>query len=332
MGLLDKAGGAGNTEDKPKVVAKAKAKPAAKAKAVAKQVVAEPVQTVADAKPVGKKEKKKREKKQKAPRPTGLPEGFELANKLDRSMSWFVNFGWNFGVLIAALVMMSSDTGMVTTILIIVSFCMMVSNVIILPIKTGRTLGQFVSRVKYIDYNGEKSNPIQGMLSNSIGIFSLLGLIMVLINGSKLSDGATPITFTVIGAIFVIMWIVNWQFKRSSQYNQGLYDLMFGAYLVKHVPTESEETSGFWAKFESMGDYGDKFAARREAKRVAREEKANAETENEEETENSQQSDDGNDDAKPKAKAKAKPKAAAKAKPKAAAKAKPKAKAKSKDE
>ena len=48
MGLLDKAGGAGNTEDKPKAVAKAKAKPAAKAKAVAKQVVAEPVKTVAE--------------------------------------------------------------------------------------------------------------------------------------------------------------------------------------------------------------------------------------------------------------------------------------------
>ena len=83
------------------------------------------------------------------------------------------------------------------------------------------------------------------MLSNSIGIFSLLGLIMVLINGSKLSEGATPITFTVIGAIFVIMWIVNWQFKRSSQYNQGLFDLMFGAYLVKHVPSESEENLVF---------------------------------------------------------------------------------------
>ena len=181
MGLLDKAGGAGNTEDKPKVVAKAKAKPVAKAKAVAKQVVAEPVQTVEDVKPVEKKEKKKREKKQKTPRPAGLPEGFELANKLDRSMSWFVNFGWNFGVLIAALFMAASDTGTITTILFAVSFVMMVLNVIILPIKTGRTLGQFVSRVKYINYSGEKSTPIQGMLSNSIGIFSLLGLIMVLI-------------------------------------------------------------------------------------------------------------------------------------------------------
>ena len=323
MGLLDKAGGAGNTEDKPKAVAKAKAKPAAKAKAVAKQVVAEPVKTVAEKKPVEKKEKKKREKKQKTPRPTGLPEGFELANKLDRSMSWFVNFGWNFGVLIAALVMMSSDTGMVTTILVIVSFVMMVANVIILPIKTGRTLGQFVSRVKYINYSGEKSSPLQGMLSNSIGIFSLLGLIMVLINGSKLSEGAAPVTFTVIGAIFIIMWVVNWQFKRSSQYNQGLYDLMFGAYLVKHIPSESEATSGFWAKFESMGDYGDKFAARREAKRVAREEKANEETSNEDETEKSQQPDEGGEeDTKPKAKPKAKAKAKAKAKPKAKAKSK----------
>ena len=69
MGLLDKAGGAGNTEDKPKVVAKAKAKPAAKAKAVAKQVVAEPVQTVSDAKPV---EKRRRKSVRKSKRHQGL--------------------------------------------------------------------------------------------------------------------------------------------------------------------------------------------------------------------------------------------------------------------
>ena len=195
----------------------------------------------------------------------------------------------------------------------------MVANVIILPIKTGRTLGQFVSRVKYINYSGEKSSPLQGMLSNSIGIFSLLGLIMVLINGSKLSEGAAPVTFTVIGAIFIIMWVVNWQFKRSSQYNQGLYDLMWCLFGQAHT-IRIEATSGFWAKFESMGDYGDKFAARRRQK-VAREEKANEETSNEDETEKSQQPDEGvEEDTKPKAKPKAKAKA----------KAKPKAKAKSK--
>ena len=230
-------------------------------------------------------------------------------------MSWFVNFAWNFGVLLAAIFMMAGDTSMVTTILIIVSLVMIILNVILLPIKTGRNLGQFVARIKYVNSSGEKANPFQGMLSNSVGILALFGLLFVTVSTSQLGDkdaGAGPIVWTSIGAIFIILYIVNWQFARASQYNQGLYDVLFGAYLVKHVPTKDEDASGFWAKFESMGDYGDKFAARREAKKVAKEEKTNEESNTADTTEES-----SDDKSKPKAKAKAKAKPKAKAKAKA---------------
>lgn len=319
MGLLDKAGGA--SESKPKAKAVAKAKPVAKAVAKAKAVekVKQPV-TVAEPKP--KREKKeKKAKKPREPRqtrPSGIPDGFEMANKLDRTMSWFVNFAWNFGVLFAALFMMASDTGLVTTILLVVSVVMMVLNVILLPFKTGRNLGQFVSRIKYVNYDGEKSTPIQGALSNSVGILALFGFLFIFVSTSSIGDedaGVGPIIFTVIGAIFVILYIVNWQFGKASEFNQGLYDVMFGAYLVKHIPTAEEKSSGFWAKFESMGDYGDKFAARREAKKLAQEKEA-AEDSKAESDETPQT--DKTDDAKPKAKPKAKAKAKAKPKAKAA--------------
>ena len=325
MGLLDKAGGASNTtEVKPKAKAKAvaKAKPVAKAvaKAVAKTEPASPVEQEA----VPKTTKPKKEKKPRTPRIKGIPEGFEITNKLDRTMSWFVNFGWNFGVLLAAIFMMAGDTSVVTTILLIVAIVMIILNVVILPIKTGRNLGQFVARIKFVNSNGEKANPFQGMLSNSVGILALFGLLFVTVSTSKLGDkdaGAGPIVWTIIGAIFLILYIVNWQFAKASQYNQGLYDVLFGAYLVKHVPSKDEAASGFWAKFESMGDYGDKFAARREAKKIAKSEK---DEENQESSDETTESTDDNE-SKPKAKAKAKPKAKAKAKPKAKAKAKPKA-------
>ena len=320
MGLLDKAGAGSSPKDKPAAKAKAvaKAKPAAKAKPVAKakaKAVSKPVKAV-EAKPV----KEKKEKKKREPRPVGLPEGFELANRLDRTMSWFVNFGWNFGVLIAAIVMMMSDTGIVTTILLAVSFVMMLLNVIILPLKTGRTLGQFVSRIKYVNSEGIKSNPLQGMLSNSAGIFSLFGLIAVMMNFQKLGDkaaGSGPIIWTVFGAIFLIIWIVNFQFSRASEFKQGIYDLMFGAYLVKHVPIEGEASTGFWAKLENMGNYGDQFAARREAKKASRDQKAAeaAAAKDEESSDDASKDSDSDDDSgkdKPKAKAKAKPKAKAK--------------------
>jgi histone H1/5 len=318
MGLLDKAGGASEPKPKAKAVAKpkavAKAKPVAKAVAKAKPVakaVEKVAAPVAVTEPKANKEKKaKKARKPRANRSSGIPDGFEMANKLDRTMSWFVNFAWNFGVLFAALFMMASDTGLVTTILIVAALIMMVLNVILLPFKTGRNLGQFVSRIKYVNSEGEKSTPIQGALSNSVGILALFGFLFIFVSTSDIGDkdaGVGPIIFTVVGAIFVILYIVNWQFSKASDYNQGLYDVMFGVYMVKHVPTAEEKASGFWAKFESMGDYGDKFAASREAKKEAQENEAAKNSEDGSKAANSSDPD------KPKAKAKAKAKPKAKA-------------------
>ena len=208
---------------------------------------------------------------------------------------------------------------------------MMLLNVIILPLKTGRTLGHFVSRIKYVNSAGKKSNPIQGMLSNSAGIFSLFGLMAVLINFQKLGDkaaGSAPIIWTVLGAIFLIVWIVNFQFARASEFKQGIYDLMFGAYLVKHVPVDGEQSSGFWAKLDNMGNYGDQFAARREKSKVKKAKKSVSNSNEPKE----EKADDSSGTETPKDADKAKPAAKAKAKPaaKAVAKAKPAAKAKAK--
>ena len=81
---------------------------------------------------------------------------------------------------------------------------------------------------------------------------------------------------TSVGAVFMILWIVNWQFSRNSELNQGLFDLMFGAYLVRYVP-EEKATSGFRARLESMSQFGEKYAKRVEERAKAKEEKANSE-------------------------------------------------------
>ena len=39
--------------------------------------------------------------------------------------------------------------------------------------------------------------------------------------------------------------MVNYSMKRGSETKQGLYDTMFGAFLVKHVPAEGEVSTGF---------------------------------------------------------------------------------------
>ena len=265
MGLLDKVE-SNETESTKKAPAKAvKAAKVAKAAPVAAKA--------APAKP--KKEKKEKVKKA---RPAGLSSEFEIAPKLSRVISWWVNFLANFSVLIAALFMSAftggQSGGLETTILFIVAIVVWFFNAIFLPFYTGRNLGQYTSSTRFIRGDGSKPIFLHGLFVNNIGLLSLVGFIMVFTQAGQISDGGTtPIVMTSVGAIFMVLWIVNWQFTRNSDLNQGLFDLMFGSYLVRYVP-EEKATSGFRARLESMSQFGEKYAKRVEDRAKAREVKA----------------------------------------------------------
>ena len=256
MGLLDKAGNVETTPDKkPKDVAKAVAKVAPKA--VAKPKAA--VNTTVSAKPV-------KAKKVRTARTTGLPEGYELASKMNRSISWWVNLAVNLSVLITGLGMVVfADTGVTTTGLFGLAAVMIILNVIIIPAKTGRTIGHFVSRTKFMTANGEKASVFHSILANTVGLFTLIGFGLVMVNMSDFdAKNYFSIAGLVIGIIFIILWGVNRNFKKNSDMDQGLYDLMFSAYLVKHIPAEGEVSTGIWGRLENAGEWGDKIASRRE--------------------------------------------------------------------
>lgn len=89
----------------------------------------------------------------------------------------------------------------------------------------------------------------------------------------------------------MILWVVNWQFSRNSELDQGLFDLMFGAYLVRYVP-EEKATSGFRARLESMSQFGEKYAKRVEERAKVREEKAAEQNENEESSDSEEATED----------------------------------------
>ena len=124
MGLLDKV------ESNEKDVAK---KADAKAKKVTK---ATPVKEEKPAPIKEKKEKKAKKQKVKKPRPAGLSSEFEIAPKLSRVISWWVNFLANFSVLIAALFMSAftggKSGGLETTILFIIAIVVLFFNAIFL--------------------------------------------------------------------------------------------------------------------------------------------------------------------------------------------------------
>ena len=279
MGLLDKVE---SNETKPTKKAPAKAAKAVKV-AEAVPVAAKPAKT--------KKEKKPKVKKA---RPASLSSEFEISPKLSRVISWWVNFIANFSVLIAALVMSAltggSSGGLETTILFLVAIVVLFFNAIFLPIYTGRNLGQYTSSTRYIRGDGSKPLFLHSLFVNNIGLLALIGFIMVFVQAGKISGGGTsPIVMTSIGAVLMVLWIVNWQFSRNSDLDQGLFDIMFGAYLVRFIP-EEKATSGFRARLESMSQFGEKYAKRVEDRAKAREEKA-------EEKENSEDSSAESDDA-----------------------------------
>ena len=268
MGLLDKV--ESNETKAPKKA------PAKAAKAV--PVAAKP------AKP--KKEKKPKVKKA---RPASLSSEFEIAPKLSRVIGWWVNFIANFSVLIAGLVMSAltggSSGGLETTILFLVAIVVLFFNAIFLPIYTGRNLGQYTSSTRYIRGDGSKPLFLHSLFVNNIGLLSLIGFIMVFVQAGQISGGGTaPIVMTSIGSVLMILWIVNWQFARNSELDQGLFDLMFGAYLVRYVP-EEKATSGFRARLESMSQFGEKYAKRVEERAKVREEKASEKNDAEESSE-----------------------------------------------
>ena len=75
-----------------------------------------------------------------------------------------------------------------------------------------------------------------------------------------------------IGAFFIVFWIFNFFLKKNSDFSQGAFHSAFSSYLVKHVATGEE--SGWLARFESLGDFGDKWAERSATRQVKQKEKA----------------------------------------------------------
>jgi hypothetical protein len=238
MGLLDKVDNL--EETKP---AKAVAKKATPARAVAKK--ATPARAAAKkatpAKAVAKKATAKPEKVAKTIRPTGLPEGFELAGSMPRYIGWLINFAWNFGIIIGLLSILSTGADSDLTLPWAGAGIMIIFNWLVLPIWTGRNIGEFVSRSKYITASGNKPFPIHAILNNSLGFMSLGGMIAMFTSFQDLSgDGLVPF---IVGVVMVIIWVLNFFFKKNSDYSQGLFDLAFSAYLVKHVATGSEKAT-----------------------------------------------------------------------------------------
>jgi hypothetical protein len=113
-------------------------------------------------------------------------------------------------------------------------------------------------------------------MENTKGLFALIGLISVATQFQKLTEeeATTAIVMFSLGTLFIIIWFVDRFLRNGSEMGQGLYDLFFGAYLVKYIPSEEEKATGIWARLENMGNFGDQLLKRQEERKAKKEEKA----------------------------------------------------------
>ncbi|MDC0055425.1 hypothetical protein OAJ94_00035 [Deltaproteobacteria bacterium] len=262
MGLLDKAEEYENKPAKAKKVAKAKpAKTAEKAKPAKAKAAVKAKPAKAKAAKASKPQRAKRERVNKS-----LPDEFVLAGKNNRAAAWFANFCWNWGLLIAALSIIIFS-GSDFTWLLIAGLAMPLLNVLIIPMKFGRNFGQFISRTKYVTYKGSKPVFVHAILSNLKTPALFGGLAFLAMSGIGSNTNAGTNTMMLVGSVCCFLYpITEWVFRKFdvNDANQSVWDKIFAAYLVHHVPTGDEK--GWLAKLESLGDFGAKRIAKMDEK------------------------------------------------------------------
>jgi len=218
--------------------------------------------------------KAKKAKKPKA-RPKGLPSEFEIAPATARFIGSLSNFVINYGLLIgAAFVVIFVNSTVANSASILGAMTLYALNVFVIPVRFGRNVGQFVSRTKYINASGNPPIKIHAVLNSMVGFMFLVGGCLVMFNMSELGQGGETngIIWFAVGVLMMSLLIIDRQFKRASDLNQGMFDRAFAAYLVKHAPVASEGGAGWGARLDSMGDWGDRLAQRQ----AERQEKAAA--------------------------------------------------------
>lgn len=270
MGLLDKANSTTTNAPVPAATPATSSVPVA---AVPVAAAVPTAQTVAQ--PMAQPAKAAKAKKAKKPkaRPKGLPSEFQIAPATARFIGSLSNFIINYGFLIAAaFVVIFVNSTVANSAAILGAMALYALNVFVIPVRFGRNVGQFVSRTQYISASGTPPMKIHAVLNSMVGFMFLVGGCLVMFNMSELGAGGETngIIWFAVGVVMMSLLIVDRQFKRASDLNQGMFDRAFAAYLVKHVPAASEGGAGWGARLDSMGDWGDRLAQRQ----VERQEKA----------------------------------------------------------
>lgn len=228
------------------------------------------VAAVAEPEPVKVAKKSRRERREKKPKktrpikekkirtPKTLPDGFESATNLQKRTRRFVDFAVSYGWSIPILGLQGFGGGADTTYFIILGILLTIGNLVILPAYTNRSIGNWVSRTRYVNTRGE--NPlwlfltIKGLTTSFVLISSFA--ILVIMSELSMGDSTLGTIFRVIGLILIIPPLVDYIMYKRRANGLGLWDTFFGGvWMVKTGKTA--EAKGWLKRLESLGDFAE---------------------------------------------------------------------------
>ena len=264
MGLLEKAGKISEDDKKEEVVTKTTPVKVEPAPVASKSRRAKKKEAKAAAKKKEpRKPRAKREKKPKSP-PKVIPDGYEEVGSARASLRLFVDFAVNFGFIIAIFVAYAIlETP--TTLALIVSVLLSIFNMVVMPIRFSRSMGNVISRTQFINSRADNATFIYHSLKNttiaSYFIF-LLGVffgISMLGESSGIEGGDFMNAFIVICLSTILIPLLDYIFRRTRADSLGVWEVAFGGiWLVKATSTtDSNSKSRFMQRLESMAEYAE---------------------------------------------------------------------------
>jgi len=228
------------------------------------------VESVAEPEPVKVAKKSRRERREKKPKktrpikekkirtPKTLPDGFESATNLQKRTRRFVDFAVSYGWSIPILGLQGFGGGADTTYFIILGILLTIGNLVILPAYTNRSLGNWVSRTRYVNTRRENTLWPYLTIKRLTTSFVLISSFAILVIMSELSMGDSTLgtIFRVIGLLLIIPPLVDYMMYKRRANGLGLWDTFFGGvWMVKTGKTA--EAKGWLKRLESLGDFAE---------------------------------------------------------------------------
>ena len=263
MGLLEKAGNVQTEDIKSTKVLKAE-KEAEKFNQVVAKATKKEEPSQKKPKKAAKAKKAKKPNKVKTPKVKKVrvlkefPEGFDEVNK---ARSWFrtlvdlvVNFSlFSFYLLTNIVAGGASDL----TYILILSLILPIFNLVFMPYKTGRTVGQWITTTRYVNSRGKNPPFLYHLLKSSpvISYLSGAGAFLVIISAS--TEWTTGMTGVVVTLLFIFLLVPgDWIFKKFHNQSFGIWEFMFGGvWNARAQKGEGGTGNKLFQRLESLSDY-----------------------------------------------------------------------------